>query len=172
MAKRTSLLTGQAIMRAGERDPVRRAALHDRRLRVRQEELWHSRCGNGKEEAWFELQQVVETYDFYGPPIRRMRSAPAAVPAGQARKRDVPGKVVQRRITEPPSTLERDKKSEATPARLEKVCGRCRRLGVEPLAWNLSRNMTQEVKAKTSSRLAKIIDQNQIVHLLIQTRKK
>jgi len=68
MAKRTSLLTGQAIMRAGERDPVRRAALHDRRLRVRQEELWHSRCGNGKEEAWFELQQVVETYDFCGPP--------------------------------------------------------------------------------------------------------
>jgi hypothetical protein len=110
MAKRTSLLTGQAIMRAGERDPVRRAALRDRRLRVRPEELWHSRRGNGKEEAWFELRQVLEAYDFYGSPIRRMRSAPAAVPCGQAQKRDVPGKVVQRRVMNPPSTLERDKK--------------------------------------------------------------
>ena len=122
-------VTGQAIIRAilaGERDPVRLAALRDRRIQASPEELWHSLRGNWKEEALFELQQAVEAYDFYGRPIaecdRRLQQYLAALPSresvpqapaaevptsrGQAGKPEVPRKVVKRKGNEPPFDIE------------------------------------------------------------------
>lgn len=61
-------MTGQAIVRAilsGQRDPVRLAALRDRRIQAPQEEIGNSLRGNWKEDVLFELQQAVEAYDFY-----------------------------------------------------------------------------------------------------------
>jgi len=61
-------VTGQAIVRAilaGERDPVRLAALRDCRIQASPEELIQSLRGNWKEDTLFELRQAVEAYDFY-----------------------------------------------------------------------------------------------------------
>ena len=122
-------VTGQAIIRAilaGERDPLRLAALRDRRLQASPEALLHSLRGNWKEEALFELQQAVEAYDFYGRQIaecdRRLQQYLAALPSresvpearaaeaptgsGQPRKREVPRKVVKRKGNEPPFDIE------------------------------------------------------------------
>ena len=122
-------VTGQAIIRAilaGERDPVRLAALRDRRIQASPEELWHSLRGNWKEEALFELQQAVEAYDFYGRQIaecdRRLQPYLAALPSresvpqapaaegptsrGPAGKPEVPRKVVKRKGNEPPFDIE------------------------------------------------------------------
>jgi transposase len=61
-------VTGQAIVRAilaGERDPVRLAALRDMRIQASEQELVQSLRGNWKEDVLFELQQAVDAYDFY-----------------------------------------------------------------------------------------------------------
>jgi len=61
-------VSGQAMVRAilaGERDPVRLAALRDGRIQATETELVESLRGNWKEDALFELQQAVNAYDFH-----------------------------------------------------------------------------------------------------------
>jgi transposase len=61
-------VTGMAIIRAilkGERDPRVLAKLKDRRIQASEEEVARSLEGNWREEVVFELEQVVECYDFY-----------------------------------------------------------------------------------------------------------
>jgi hypothetical protein len=60
-------ITGQAIIRAilgGERDPYKLADLKDYRIQASREEIARSLEGTWREEDLFELQQVVERYDF------------------------------------------------------------------------------------------------------------
>jgi transposase len=61
-------VTGLAIIRAilkGQRDPWELARLRDRRIQASEEEVAHSLEGNWREDVLFELDQVVEGYDFY-----------------------------------------------------------------------------------------------------------
>src|ERR1039457_4527654 len=61
-------VTGMAIIRAilkGERDPRVLAKLRDGRIQASQEEVARSLEGNWRDDVLFELQQVVECYDFY-----------------------------------------------------------------------------------------------------------
>jgi hypothetical protein len=61
-------LTGQAILRAivaGERNPLKLAALSDPRVHASQEEIAKSLEGNWRPELLFVLQQEVDMYDTY-----------------------------------------------------------------------------------------------------------
>jgi transposase len=61
-------VTGQAIIRAilkGQRDPQQLAKLRDRRIAASEAEIAHSLEGNWREDILFELQQVVDAYDFH-----------------------------------------------------------------------------------------------------------
>lgn len=61
-------VTGMAIIRAilkGEREPRVLAKLRDGRIQASEEEVARSLEGNWREEVVFELEQVVECYDFY-----------------------------------------------------------------------------------------------------------
>ena len=61
-------VTGQAIIRAilrGERDPQQLAKLRDYRVAASEAEIAHSLEGNWREDVLFELQQVVDAYDFH-----------------------------------------------------------------------------------------------------------
>jgi len=102
--------TGLAIIRAilaGERDPGRLAKLRDRRVEASEAEIAHSLEGNWRDHVLFELQQVLEGYDFLGRQIARcdeeLQKYMAALPqrevsptstpalaAGPARKRARP----------------------------------------------------------------------------------
>jgi transposase len=84
-------VTGQAIVRAilaGERDPVRLAALRDLRIQASEQELVQSLRGNWKEDVLFELQQAVDAYDFYRRQIaqcdRQLQEYLAALPSQPA----------------------------------------------------------------------------------------
>lgn len=60
-------VTGMAILRAilaGQRDPWQLAQLRDGRIQASEEEIARSLEGNWREDLLFELQQVVEGYDF------------------------------------------------------------------------------------------------------------
>lgn len=127
-------VTGQAIIRAilaGQRDAVQRAALRDRRIQARAEELVQSLRGNWKEEALFELQQAVEAYDFYGQQITacdlRLQQYLAALPSrepvppepqaaeaattrGKAGTRGVRSRVPKRKGNEPPFAIESEQR--------------------------------------------------------------
>jgi transposase len=85
--------TGLAILRAilaGERDPRQLAKLRDCRVRASEEEIAHSLEGNWREDVLFELQQVVEAYDFLQRQIAacdlELQKYLAALPS-----REVPG---------------------------------------------------------------------------------
>ena len=61
-------VTGLAIIRAivkGERDPWKLAQLKDRSIRASEDELAHSLEGHWREEGLFELERVLECYDFH-----------------------------------------------------------------------------------------------------------
>jgi transposase len=61
-------VTGMAIIRAilkGERDPKALAKLRDGRIQASEEEVVRSLEGNWRDDVLFELQQVVEGFDFY-----------------------------------------------------------------------------------------------------------
>ncbi len=61
-------VTGQAIIRAilrGQRDPQQLAKLRDYRVAASEAEIAHSLEGNWREDVLFELQQVVDAYDFH-----------------------------------------------------------------------------------------------------------
>jgi transposase len=60
--------TGQAIIRAilrGQRDPQQLAKLRDYRVAASEAEIAHSLEGNWRDDVLFELQQVVDAYDFH-----------------------------------------------------------------------------------------------------------
>jgi transposase len=61
-------VSGMAILRAmvaGERNPAVLAKLCDRRIQASREEVMHSLQGNWRTDMLFELEQVLQTYDFY-----------------------------------------------------------------------------------------------------------
>src|SRR5580658_10259709 len=61
-------VTGMAIIRAilrGERDPRVLAQLRDARVKASEEEVARCLEGHWREEGLFELEQVVQCYDFY-----------------------------------------------------------------------------------------------------------
>lgn len=63
-----SRVTGMNIVRAilrGERDPRELAKLRDSRIRASEEEIAHCLEGHGQADLLFELQQVVDAYDFH-----------------------------------------------------------------------------------------------------------
>jgi transposase len=67
-------VTGLTIIRAilkGERDPWTLAKLRDRRIKASEEEVARSLEGHWREDVLFELQQVVESYDFYCKQIQK-----------------------------------------------------------------------------------------------------
>ena len=104
-------LTGQAIIRAilrGERDPQQLAKLRDYRVAASEAEIAHSLEGNWREDVLFELQQVVDAYDFHQKQIAacdvELQRYLSALPmrrglgAGEASTADVPtGKSKKRR---------------------------------------------------------------------------
>jgi len=61
-------VTGMRIVRAilkGQRDPYVLAKMRDRRIRASEEEVARSLEGRWQDDVMFELQQVVEAYDFH-----------------------------------------------------------------------------------------------------------
>jgi hypothetical protein len=75
-------LTGQAIIRAivaGERNPLKLAALSDPRVHASREEIAKSLEGNWRPELLFVLQQEVDMFDIYQT-NRRVRPAIAEAP--------------------------------------------------------------------------------------------
>ena len=81
-------VTGMAILRAilaGERDPWQLAKLRDPRVQASTEEVAHSLQGNWREDVLFELQQVLDAYDFLERQIaacdRQLKEYLAALPS-------------------------------------------------------------------------------------------
>ena len=91
-------VTGQAIIRAivsGTRDPWQLAKLRDKRIEASEEEIAHSLQGNWREDVLFELNQVIEAYDFYQKQMaacdRELTKYIAEVPTCEAtEKQDLP----------------------------------------------------------------------------------
>jgi transposase len=88
-------VTGMAIIRAivaGQRDSRELAKLRDPRVRASEEEIAHSLEGTWREAQLFELEQVVEHYDFLGKKIaelderlqQRMQAMPTREPVVSA----------------------------------------------------------------------------------------
>jgi len=84
-------VTGQAIIRAilrGERNPYKLADLKDYRIQASREEIARSLEGTWREDMLFELQQVVDRYDFCQQQIQqcdqRLQVLLAAIPSGPA----------------------------------------------------------------------------------------
>jgi transposase len=86
-------VTGMAIIRAilsGQRDPRELAKLRDPRIQASEEEIAHSLEGNWRADVLFEMQQVVEAYDFHQKQIaacdeqlqRYLRELPTREPVG------------------------------------------------------------------------------------------
>jgi transposase len=80
-------VTGQAIIRAiiqGERDPWKLVKLRHECIQASEEELAHSLEGHWREDILFELERVVECYDFYQQQIaecdRQVQKYLAALP--------------------------------------------------------------------------------------------
>lgn len=66
-------VTGMSIIRAimaGERDPVRLAAMRDRRVKASEETLVKALTGNYRPEHLFTLKQALETFDFLHTKMR------------------------------------------------------------------------------------------------------
>jgi transposase len=114
-------VTGMAILRAilkGQRDPWELAKLRDRRIQASEEEVAHSLQGNWREDVLFELEQVVEGYDFYQKQIaacdQQLQKYLAVLPDGKMADTTLPlgsgnkkrKKLQQRRKNEPNFNLE------------------------------------------------------------------
>lgn len=83
-------VTGMAIIRAivqGERDPRELAKLRDRRVKASVEEIVQSLQGHWRHDVLFELQQVVEGYDFIEKQILECDQQVCRYLVGQAEKR-------------------------------------------------------------------------------------
>src|ERR1039457_5771860 len=88
--------TGMAILRAilkGQRDPHELAKLRDPRIRATEKEVASSLEGNWREDVLFELQQVVEGYDFLQRQIancdERLQQYMAVLPARPVESEEV-----------------------------------------------------------------------------------
>ena len=103
-------VTGQAIIRAilqGERDPRQLAKLRDRRIAASEAEIAYSLEGNWREDILFELQQVVDAYDFHQKQIAacdvQLQRYLSALPirsepgAGEASQADAPSERANKR---------------------------------------------------------------------------
>jgi transposase len=84
-------VTGQAIVRAilaGQRDPRELAKLRDGRIAASEEEIAESLRGHWREDVLFELQQVVQAYDFYQLQMaacdEKLKQYTAALPSREA----------------------------------------------------------------------------------------
>jgi transposase len=88
-------VTGMAIVRAilqGQRDPRELAKMRDPRIRASEEEIAHSLEGNWQADVLFELQQVVDAYDFHRQQLasidaelqKYLSARPTREPVGEA----------------------------------------------------------------------------------------
>jgi transposase len=88
-------VTGMAIVRAilkGQRDPHELAKMRDPRIRASEEEVAQSLEGNWQPDVLFELQQVVDAYDFHRKQLARideelqnyLSARPTREPVGEA----------------------------------------------------------------------------------------
>ena len=87
----TGMRIVQAIL-AGERDPRVLAKMRDPRIQASEEEIAHSLEGNWQPDLLFELQQVVDAYEFHRKQLGRidkelekyMAAQPTREPVGEA----------------------------------------------------------------------------------------
>jgi len=88
-------VTGMKIVRAileGQRDPHQLAQLRDPRIQASEEEIAHSLEGHWKSDVLFELQQVVDAYDFHRKQLasidnelqKYLSARPTREPVGEA----------------------------------------------------------------------------------------
>lgn len=88
-------VTGMCIVRAilqGQRDPHELAKLRDARIQASEEEIARSLEGNWREDVVWELQQVVDAYDFHRRQIaecdtqlqKHLAALPSREPTGKA----------------------------------------------------------------------------------------
>lgn len=88
-------VTGMVIVRAilqGQRNPHELAKLRDPHIRASEEEIAHSLEGNWQQDVLFELQQVVDGYDFHRQQLatidtelqKYMTALPTREPVGEA----------------------------------------------------------------------------------------
>jgi transposase len=106
--------TGLAIIRAivaGERDPWKLAKFRDRRIRASEEEIAHSLEGRWQPDVLFELEQVVEAYDFHQKQIQacdeKLRQYMAVLPLREIAPSAEPGVV---RVEDPQAARRRKEK--------------------------------------------------------------
>jgi transposase len=101
-------VTGMVIVRAilsGQRDPRELAKLRDPRIQASEEEIAHSLEGNWQADVLFEMQQVVEGYDFYRKQIaacdeelqKYLMELPTRQPVGGGRPTTAPQKTAKQR---------------------------------------------------------------------------
>jgi transposase len=87
-------VTGMNIVRAilqGQRDPRELAKMRDSRIQASEEEIAHSLEGNWQDDVLFELQQVVDAYDFHRKQVvacdtqlqKYMAALPSREPVGK-----------------------------------------------------------------------------------------
>ena len=86
-------VTGQAIIHAilrGERDPYVLADLSDPHIQASREEIAQTLEGTWREDVLFELQQAVDSYDFFQKQIAacdaQLQMRLAVLPNGKARE--------------------------------------------------------------------------------------
>jgi len=88
-------VTGMKIVRAileGQRDPHELAQLRDPRIQASEDEIAHSLEGNWKSDVLFELEQVVDAYDFHRKQLasiddelqKYLSARPTREPVGEA----------------------------------------------------------------------------------------
>ena len=142
-------LTGQAIIRAilkGERDPQQLAKLRHYRVAASEAEIAHSLEGNWRQDVWFELQQVVDAYDFHQKHIAacdvELQKYLSALPmrrgpgAGEGSTADVPAKESKKR---------RPHKLPQNPPRFDLAAELQRRMGVDRTAIDGVEVLTTQV---------------------------
>jgi transposase len=131
-------VTGQAIIRAilgGERDPYQLADLRDYRIQASREEIARSLEGTWREDMLFELQQVVDRYDFCQRQIQqcdqRLKALLAEIPGwpalpGEAEK-EKPASQANPKRRGQPDKVRKARKNQPTgfdlEAELKRICG-------------------------------------------------
>jgi transposase len=101
-------VTGMAIVRAildGQRDPRELAKLRDPRIQASEEEIANSLEGNWQPAVLFEMQQVVEAYDFHQKQIavcdqelqKYLKEQPAREPVGGSKQTTAPERTAKQR---------------------------------------------------------------------------
>ena len=105
-------VTGMNIVRAilkGQRDPYELAKLRDPRIQASEEEIARSLEGNWQADVLFELQQVVDAYDFHRQQLvsidkqleQYMATLPSREPVGKVERDDTKLSAKQRKKLKP-----------------------------------------------------------------------